>query len=331
MAKTAVDTIVQKILRRGDYVVSGGDTDLNTLIIDALNDALKRIKQWCYDYELYEDISKQMTFKTDYNQAWTDITNAKIVGNSTAFTAVAADVITVKIDASAPVAVTLTGAATIADVVTAINAALSLIVASANGLGFLQITSPTSGAASVVTVAQTAGTPLARLFASSADWTQSAITDLDEILMMSERTYKFALLNLPYSDFIAMYPDPDSIRAVVPDVFARWYNRIYFGPTPNAYSLMYLDYIFDVVEVASGGTLPFDNEYDPLIIAMCKLELMEWLDSTNAVGIAAAKTKVEELKKDAITGAAKNVKLNRQTSSRRNMIPYFSPRKKIVA
>ena len=329
--KTAVDTIVQKILRRSDYVVSGGDTDLNTLVIDAINDSLKQIKQWCYDYGLYEDISKQITFKTIYNQAWVDITNAFIVGNATTFTAVAADAITVKIDANAPVAVTLTGAASIDDVVTLINAALTATVASTSGLGFLVITSPTSGAGSVVTVAQTVGTPLARLFESSTDWTQSAITDLDEIVAVSERTFKFTLQNMEYPDFIAMYPDPASIRAVVPDIFARWYNRLYFGPTPNAYSLLYMDYLFDVIEVASGDTLPFDNEYDPLIIAMAKAEVMEWLDTTNGTGITVARARVEALKKDLLFNASKNIKMNRQTASRRNMIPYFSPRKKIVA
>jgi hypothetical protein len=330
MSKSTVDTIVSKIKRRSDYNVTG-DTDLDALVLDAINDGLKMIKQSLYDYGLYEDISKQVTFKTDYNQAYTDIQQAKIVGNTTTFTAVAADAITVKIDAAAPVAVVLTGAATIADVVTKINTALAATVASANGLGVLVITSPTSGSGSIVTVAQTAGTPLARLFNSSTDWTQSGITDLDEILMMSERTYKFALLGMSYQDFIAMYPDPDSIRAVVPDIYCRWNNKIYFGPTPNANSLLYMDYIFEITEVASGGTLPFQDRYDPLLIAFAKAELMEWLDAQNSVGIAAAKTKVKEMKNDLIVLASRNVKLNRQTSSRRNMIPYFSPRKKIVA
>ena len=331
MAKTLVDTLVQKVLRRGDYVVSGGDTDLNTLIIDAINDSLKRIKQLCYDYELYQDISKQVTFKTIYNQAWIDITNAFIVGNSTTFTGIAGDKLTVTIDGVSSTTADLVTATTVALVASAINTACSATVATVNGLGYLQITSPTSGTTSSVIIANSSGTPCARLFATSADQSQSAITDLDEILVISERTYKFALMNMEYSDFAAMYPDPDSIRAVVPDIYARWYNRIYFGPTPNANSLLYMDYLFDVTEVVSGNTLPFDNEYDPLIIAMAKVELMEWLDSTNATGIALAKAKVTELRDDLIVKAAKNVKMNRQTSSRRNMIPYFSPRKKIVA
>jgi len=329
--KTSVATIIDKIKRRADYNVSG-DTDLDALILDAINDGLKMMKQSMYDYGLYEDISKQVTFKTDYNQAWTDITNAKIVGNTTTFTGVAGDAVTVTIDGVAFAGISLAACTTITLVAAAIQSAAGFTgTASVNGLGFLQIVSPTSGATSSVVIAQTAGTPLARLFASSADWSQSAIIDLDEILMMSERTYKFALLGMNYQDFIAMYPDPDSIRAVVPDIFARWYNRIYFGPTPNAYSLMYMDYIFDITEVASGDTLPFDNTYDPLLIAFCKAELMEWLDSTNSTGITVAQLKVQNLKDNLIIKASRNVKMNRQTQSRRNVIPYFSPRKKIVA
>jgi hypothetical protein len=400
MSKTAVDTIVAKIKRRADYNVTG-DTDLDALILDAMNDGLKMIKQSLYDYGLYEDISQQATFKTDALQAFTDIQQAKIVGNIATFTAVAADAITVAIDGGAAVPVVLTGLLSVAGVVATINGTAGLtgvastiykagsgtvtiagatnvtgtdtqfttdfvvgeyiridstgeeraitaitsdtimtIAAATNvtgstykysGLYPLVITSPTSGATSSVTVAQTTGSPLARLFASSTDWTQSAISDLDEILMMSERTYKFALLGMAYQDFIAMYPDPASITAVVPDIYCRWDNRIYFGPTPNAYSLLYLDYIFEITEVVAGGTLPFQDRYDPLLIAFCKAELMEWLDSQNATGITAAKLKVKELKNDLIILASRNVKLNRQTASRRNMIPYFSPRKKIVA
>ena len=328
--KTPVTTIVEKIKRRSDYSIV--DSDLDTLVLDALNDSLKLIKQYCYNMGLYEDISKQITFKTVYNQPYKDLLNAQIVGNTTSFTAVAGDTISIAIDGAATVPVILTGAASISDVVGMINGTVGLTnVASVSGLGYLVVTSPTSISTSRVTISQTAGIPLARLFNSSADWDQSAISDLDEILAISERSYKFCLLNIPYQDFVAMYPDPDAIRAVVPDVFARWYNRLYFGPTPNAYSTLYMDYIFDVTEVALGGTLPYDNEYDPLIIAMCKLELMEWLDSTNATGISAAKAKVKEMKDELITLAAKNVKQDRQTASRRNMIPYFSPRKKIVA
>jgi hypothetical protein len=349
--KTTVASIAAKIKRRSDYDVV--DTDLDNLIVDAINDSLKLIRQLLYDYEIYQDISKQVTFKTDYKQAWTDITMAKVVGNSKVFTGVSGDTISVTIDNITTAGISLASCASIADVVTAINNALSNSYAWTNDLGYLVVSSPTSGwlydnngvplytndpslietgaAASNIALAQTAGTPLDRLFLSSFDWSQNAIMDLNEILMMSERTFKFTLLDMEYADFVAMYPDPDSIRAVVPDVYSRWYNRIYFGPTPNAYSLLYMDYLFDVLEVGIGSTLPFDNRYDPLIIAFAKAELMEWLDSTNATGITLAKAKVEQMKKDLIVNAAKNVKMNRQTASRRNIIPYFSPRKKIVA
>ena len=54
--KTSVASIIAKIKRRSDYDIQ--DNDLDNLIVDAINDVLKQIKQLCYDYGLYQDISK---------------------------------------------------------------------------------------------------------------------------------------------------------------------------------------------------------------------------------------------------------------------------------
>jgi len=323
--KSNVNDVVAKIKRRIDYDVV--DSDLDTLVRDTMSDACQVLRQTFYDYKIYQAISTTASFKMDYMQAYTDPQIAKIVNDTTTFTAVAGDTISVKVD-TVTQAVVLTGAVSIANVATLINAAFApLSPASVQGSGFLQITSPTRGAASVVTMTDTAGTASARLFSVAVDKSQSAITDIDEILVLSERTFKFAIQVIPYSDLIMLYPDPVSITAQVPDVAARWNDLIYFGPTPSKSNTIWVDYLKLITDVATGGIMPFENNYDPVIIAKAKAILVQWLDPSDANAITVAKAEDADMTNRLIIDCAKDVRMNRQTQSRRNIIPYFSPRK----
>jgi len=316
MGKTAVSTIVTAIKRRSDYNIN--DSDLSDLIIDILNDSHKVVKQLFLDYNIMQEISANASFKTIALQAYRDITKAVIVGDVASFTAVAGDKITVSIDGTEYTTGALTGAVLVATVVTAINLATAAVgdVASEDENGFLQILSLTTGTNSVVTISDDAGTGAARLFTVAAERTQSAITDLDEIIVLSERTNDSSIGIISYNDLIKDYPDPSADTSSTPEVAARWLDRIYFGPTPSEAILIYLDYIKALTALTLTSTMPFSEKYDPLFIAMGKAEVLEFLDNTNATGITVALNRVKDLKDELIISRAKNVGMNQQTKSR---------------
>ena len=226
MAKSTVNSIVSKIKRRSDYDVS--DTDLETLIIDIINDGLKVLKQLFLDYSFLDEISAHDTFSTVANQEYVDIATETI--------------------------------------------------------------------------------------------------DLDQHISLSERTNDNVVVIIPFEEYRKRYPDPSADKSATPDVAAFFANRLYLGPTPSGVITLYLDYIKLISEVVAGGTMLFENQFDPLIIAMAKAELTEWLDPKNGNAITAANNRVEILKQELIIGASNNIGMNRQVHSRRNEIPYFSPR-----
>jgi len=324
--KTAVQTLVNKIKRRIDYDIV--DTDLDNLILDAINDTIKGMKQIFYDHQVYQAISSSNTFETTYLQAYASYIIASITGDATTFTPVAGDTINVTIDGTTT-NVALAGCTTIALVVAAINTAVGSTVASTTTDGYLKLTSLVTTAASSVTIANGVGTPADRLFVSALK-TRTGISDLDEILMISERTFKFSVQMIAYQDLIERYPDPLSITAKVADVCARWNDLIYFGPTPNTAQTYYMDYIRAIHDVLLTDNSPYDDIYDPVVIAMAKYEIVKWLDPSNVASITGAKSDRDEAIKTFIVDAGRNIRENRQTNSRRNTIPYFSPRKVIA-
>jgi hypothetical protein len=355
--KSLVNTIVTNIKRRADYNIT--DSDLDALIIDSLNDNIQLLANILWDNNMTEDITANSTIRTVPLQSWVDPTLAALTGNATAFTAIAADAITVTIDGVAQ-NVVLTGSTSIIDVATAINTAFGATVASVDVNGYLNITSQAAGATSAVTVVNLVGTPATRLFnnvtiltgnintftpvagdsitvvidslayvqamaglttialiaaainatvgttvadassggylrirslstgaganvsvmntagggtprnrlfAAQPSYSQVAVLDIDELLEASERTFKYSLQTIPYAQLIEMYPDPTSITAQVPDYIARWDNRLYFAPTPNQATLIYLDYQKHIANVALGGTMPFDSALDSILIS----------------------------------------------------------------
>lgn len=325
MGKTAVNTVLDKIKRRFDYEIT--DPDLDSLVVDIMNDSLITMKQWFIDNDLFREISASASFKTIAEQRYRDITKAVIVGNVASFTAVAGDKITVSIDGTDYTTAALTGAVLVATVVTAINLATVAVgdVASEDANGYLQITSLTTGSASTVTISDNAGTGAARLFTVAAERTQDAITDLDEIIRVSERDNDRTIEGRSFYDLVGMYPDPTADMSTTPDVYARWLERIYFGPTPAEAVIIYLDYIKMITAIAKGDTLPFDSRFDPLLIAMGRLELVNWLDPTNTVMIASATVTRDNLKQELIVASAKNIGKNQQTKARGGV--GFGPRK----
>jgi len=325
--KTAISTLITKIKRKSDYLITDGDLD--NLIVDDINSSLKLIKQWLMDYGLYKDVSKSESIKTVEDQEYIDLNIARIVGDTASFTAVAGDKITVTIDGTAYTTAALTGAVLVATVVTAINLATLAIgdVASESDDGYLVITSPTSGATSSVTIADNSGTPASRLFTVAAERTQSAIVDIDEIISLTERTNDQPITLIDYNELKAMYPDPSTYSSTTPDYFSRFVDRLYLGPTPSDNILLYIDYIFQITEITSVSTCPLNNKYDPLIVALGVKALAEFLEPDNASRIASANKNVEFWNKQLITGASKNIGMSRSTASRKPEIPYFSPRK----
>lgn len=329
MARTSVNNVIAKIKRRFDYDIV--DTNLDTLIIDAINDSLKVISQLFTDYGIYEKITNSGTLKTITNQAYKQFDQASIIGDQTTFTGVAGDKINVTNNGTT-VTVSINACTTIAAVVAAINLAVGSTVASETSDGYLKITSSTTGSTSSVTIADgTAGNggEAARLFSVANSRTDTAIADIDQILTASLRqadSSEQTIQKIDYNDLIAYQPDPTSSSADTFDCFAIWNNRIYFAPTPSKVISVYLDYIALLTEVVSGGTMPFDAKYDPLVVAMVIRELTSWLDSSNATAISQANNRVEELKNNLIIGASKNYNTNRQTESRRTTEPYFNPR-----
>ncbi len=324
--KTTIDNLVAKIKLRTDYKIT--DDDLDTLVIDGINDSIKVIKQLLFDHGLLYAISDSKTFKTIANQEYRDITKAVIVGNVASFTGVVGDKITVIIDGTSTVGIDISASTSIADVVTAINTAVGFTVASEDDNGFLVITSLVQGSSSVVTISPNlipASLAVDRLFSVSAERTQSAITDLEDIVKISDRVNDLPYEILPYSRFKDIYTDPTADASSTPIHAARFDTKIFFGPRTSASLLVYLDYLITIADVSSGGSSPFDIKYDPLIIAMGREELLSFLDSKDVASITLARQKIKELKQELIIGAAKNIGMNQQSASRRE-VPDINPR-----
>lgn len=151
--------------------------------------------------------------------------------------------------------------------------------------------------------------------------------DFDQAIKLSERTNDNPITIIPYTDFVEIYTNPDSNKSEVPDVAAFFNNRLYLGPTPSGIITLYLDYVKLIVKLVAGGTLPYEDKYDEMVIAIVMEYLVKWLDRGNRASILTAKEDTLTVKHDLIVGASKNVGTVRQVKSRRQDVPYFAPRK----
>ena len=318
MAKTTIANLITSIKRKSDYNIT--DADLDLLIVDEINDSLKVIKQWIMDAGLFHYCSKAASFKTVEGQSYVDITKARIVGDATTFTGVAGDLIDVWIDGTEYANINIAAAATIANVVTAINAAVGSTVASKSSTGYLVITSPTAGSSSAVKIEDNAlaSGAVDSLFSVSAERSQNAIYDVDEVLAMTERTNDAPIDFIPYDEFAKTYPDPSIDTALTPDVYTRLAERFYFGSRPTGNIYIYIDYIFQITIVTSASTCPFDDKFDPLIKALCVKGMAGFLDPQNRARMTTANEDVEFYRRTLISEAARNIGMNRQVASRKD-------------
>lgn len=71
MAKSTIAAVVAKIKRRIDYDIT--DTDLDTLVIDTINDSLKVMKQLFFDHNLLDEITAHDSFDTIADQEYIDL------------------------------------------------------------------------------------------------------------------------------------------------------------------------------------------------------------------------------------------------------------------
>jgi len=230
MAKTSVNTITADIKALADYDIS--DTNLDNLILKAINFAISRMKQWFFDEGLYDEIGAHSTFSTTANQEWVDIATLTI--------------------------------------------------------------------------------------------------DFDQEIVLSERTNDSPITIIPFKEYRERYPDPTANKATTPDVAAFFANRLYLGPTPSGVITLYLDYIKNITKLTSGGSLPFEDKYDEVVVVIVIEYLVKWLNRSDRAAILTAKEDVEKAKHDLIVGASKGLGNNRQMASRREGIPYFSPRRVVT-
>ena len=226
MAKTPISSLIEEIKREADYFIT--DSDLDSLLLNQINKALKRVKQLFFDYMLYDEIGASDTFDTVALQEYIDI---------------AAETI-----------------------------------------------------------------------------------DFDQPIMLTERTSDSWIEIVPFSQYRKMFPDPSANSSNTPDIAAFFANRLYLGPTPSIVITLYLDYIKLIADVASGGNMPFEDKYDPLIIAMVMKPLMTMLGRKDEILVA--KDDILTLKDELIIKAAKNVGTNFQTAGRRGF--GFGPKKQLT-
>ena len=314
MPKTLVSTIVSDVETFGDYKVSG-DTSLDALVLKAVNYAFRRVRNWMMQYGIYEGVTTTASFKTISGQNYVDLTKAHIVGDAATFTPVALDSITVTIDGTG-YTVLMAGCTTIALVVAAINAAVGSTVAEEDDSGYLQINSLTTGSTSAVTIANLVGTPASRLFTVAAERTQSAITDMLDIIEVADRTNDRLLQYIQYQRLAELYPDPDSNSTTTPDFISRMGDYFYFGPTPSTALLLHYTYVKTVSELASTDTMPIDSDYDELIVSIAIGWLYRFLDSKDRTSILTNKEDIAELRKTLIVNSPKRISMVKQTQLR---------------
>ena len=143
--------------------------------------------------------------------------------------------------------------------------------------------------------------------------------DFDQVIKLTERTNDTPIEIIPFDKYREICPDPTADKASTPEMAAFFANRIYLYPTPSAVVTLYLDYVKLITKVAAGGTLPFEDKYDELIVAIALEYLIAFLDNKNTNAITQANNRVKELKHDLIVGASKNIGMIQQSASRRDV------------
>src|SRR3990167_1412462 len=222
MAKTTVSTLTSDIKALVDYDIT--DTNLDALILKALNFDVNRMQQWFYNEGLFDEIGAHDSFNTTADQEYVNIATETV--------------------------------------------------------------------------------------------------DFDQLVILTERTNDNPIEIVPFEVYRALYPDPTADKSQTPDVAAFFANRLYLGPTPSAAITLYLDYVRLITKLTSASSLPYEDKYDELVVAIVVEHLVKWLDRGDVAAIKIAKDDILTLKHDLIVAAAKNTG-GRQVQSRRSNVPYF--------
>lgn len=153
--------------------------------------------------------------------------------------------------------------------------------------------------------------------------------DLDQPIKLTERVNDSPIDIIPFSRYRELYPDPTADKASTPEVGAFFANRLYLGPTPSGVITLYLDYVKLITKVVAGDTIPYEDKYDELIVAIVLEYLKKFLDDKNTNAITQAGNLVKELKHDLIVGASKNIGMIQQSASRRDSGERPGPKMKV--
>ena len=152
--------------------------------------------------------------------------------------------------------------------------------------------------------------------------------DFDQPISVFERTNDTLLQIISFKEIRAFNVDSTASSSATPTHCAFANNRIYIYPTSSTTNTLRWEYIKLLADVSSGGTLPFENKYDPILIAMVRADFAEYLDPTNSIAITAARQRADAFI-DSLIDKASLGYVKRQTSSRKGDIPLISPRKVI--
>ena len=333
MGKTAVNTLISSIKKRIDYDIT--DTSLDALLLDMLNDGVINMRQWMLDADLVGDISKSSSFVVLSGDESADITQSIVVGDSTTFTGVTGDTIDVQISGIDYADIDISAATTIAAVVTAINTSVGSTVASTDDDGNLKIT-PTTGTGNVIVTdgTSTTTTCIARLISLARNRSDTGISDFDEVLRLREKDNDKVLRLVGFEDLVDSEPDESVGSASTPDIAALWSDgsTFFFRPTLSKSLRIYIDYFPQHTALVAGATLPFKTKYDPVLKQYCRLEFLKWQlrgnPNLNNILIV-EKGVLDDLVKQFITKATKNIGKNRGQRSRRSGSGAVGPRRVI--
>ena len=255
------------------------------------------------------------------DQEYIDLTACYIVGDQTTFTGQAGDTITVIRDGTTYANIDIAASASIADVVDAINTAVGSTVAEETTDGYLRINGTTG--VSIADGSTTAQTVIAELFSIADARSVTPITDLDHLIKLVDRANDREIRIVSWDTLVSIQPDPTTDYSNNPDFAARAVDRIYFSPTPSVSIVITIDYYKLIAKVTSASTMPFDDRYDPLIVAMAVQDFREFMDSADRSSILTAKENVGNLIEELIASAPSEAL--QQCESRRATRPYFNP------
>ena len=119
-----------------------------------------------------------------------------------------------------------------------------------------------------------------------------------------------------------MYPDPTANTNTMPDHCALGPSRrLYLGPTPSASSTaaLYFDHLRVPVDVALASVLPYQIKYDPLLLALARVEYLNFYNKKDRSTIITAQEEMKYYLDTLIIRAAKNIGMVKQVESRRSV------------